>query len=159
MKFDLTNKFDRLKFIKRANALLKSQRTCVELTDQSNRTLNQNSYLHILCRILASETGVTEYYAKQVYLKELACPDIFVTVTKDTTTGKMVRVTRSTTELDIPEMRKAISRLRTWAEEYPHVILPDAKIEDDGTVTFNSNEEADGFRRAEVAASKSELDL
>ena len=136
MKFDLTNKFDRLKFIKRANALLKNQRTCVELTDQSNRTLNQNSYLHILCRILASETGV-----------------------KDTTTGKMVRVTRSTTELDIPEMRKAISRLRTWAEEYPHVILPDAKIEDDGTVTFNSNEEADGFRRAEVAASKSELDL
>lgn len=158
MNYDLTNKFDRAKFVKYANMLLRKQRNNVILLDESNRTLNQNSYIHVLCRILASETGVTEYYAKTVYLKEMACPDIFISVTKDRTTGKMVRVVRSTTDLSIPEMRKAITRLREWALDI-NILLPDAEINDDGTVSFNSKEEEEGFVKAEIEASKNEFNL
>ena len=104
MNYDLrkSNKESRKKFVKYANSLLRNERSNVCLIDESNRTLNQNSYIHVLCRILAAQTGVTEAYAKQVYFKSIANPDIFINVTKDTLTNQMVKVTRSTTDLTIP---------------------------------------------------------
>ena len=41
------------------------------------KTLEQNGYLHVLCRIMAMETHVSERYAKYVYFKQLANPEIF----------------------------------------------------------------------------------
>ncbi len=103
MNYDLrkTNKESRKRFLRYANSLLKNERSNVCLIDESDRTLNQNSYLHVLCRILASYSGVTEDYAKQVYFKRMANPDIFVTATKDPLTNQMITRTRSTTELTI----------------------------------------------------------
>jgi len=46
MNYDLTIKEERKKFIQRANALLAKQRSNVCLKDESNRTLNQNKYIH-----------------------------------------------------------------------------------------------------------------
>ncbi len=51
MNYNLSDKFDRGKFVKRANRLLKYKRKNVSLTDESYRTLKQNSYIHILCGI------------------------------------------------------------------------------------------------------------
>lgn len=153
MLYDLRDKESRKKFLRYANSLMRNQRSSVRLIDESDRTLNQNSYLHVLCRILAVETGVTEAYAKEVYLKELANPGLFIHTTKDTLSGKMVRYTRSTAELNIEEMSKAIYSLRNWAAENGYY-LPDATIGDDGSVTFNSKEDAEAFRAGERKASE-----
>lgn len=150
MKYDLTLKGDRLRFIRRANSLLRNRRDTVELSDESGRTLNQNSYLHVLCRVLALETGVTEAYAKQVYLKQLACPDIFCTVTKDSLSGQTVSTFRSTADLTVPEMRRAITEFRDWAAGNGFY-LPDASIDDSGEVSFPDSHEKEAFHQAVIA--------
>ena len=157
MNYDLRDKQDRKRFLRYANMLMKNQRANVRLVDESGRTLNQNSFAHVLIRIVASYTGETEYYAKQVYFKQMANPGIFSTVTKDTTTGKVMPILRSTTELSIPEMRKAIAGFKQWVLDTfdGKLILPEATIEDDGTVTM-SQEQREGLDKAEVAASKTE---
>jgi len=152
MNYDLTNKEQRKKFVKYANSLLKHQRTLVSLEDKSNRTLSQNCYLHVLCRILARETGVTEYYAKQVYFKELANQNLFVHVTKDSLTNKVVRTIRSSADLTIQEMARAITNFRNWAAEQGYY-LPEANLNDDGTVEFASDEDKIAFHQAEIMTS------
>ena len=155
MNYDLTNKENRKRFIARCNSLLKNQRNNVVLIDESNRTLNQNRYIHVLCRILAQDVGVTEEYAKQVYFKELANQSIFVTCTKDPLTGEMVKTTRSTCDLTIEEMRRAISGFIKWAAENGY-ILPEATLNDDGTMTFNDDQNNEAFHQAEIETSKDE---
>ena len=155
MNYDLTNKESRLRFIKRCNALLKNQRTNVVLIDESNRTLSQNKYIHVLCRILAQDIGVTEEYAKQVYFKELANPNIFVTCTKDPLTNEFVKITRSTCDLNINEMRQAISSFIIWAAENGYE-LPEATLNDDGTMTFDDDQDQTAFHQAEIETSKME---
>lgn len=155
MNYDLTNKENRKRFIARCNSLLKNQRNNVCLLDESNRTLNQNKYIHVLCRILAQDIGVSEQYAKQVYFKELANRDIFVTVTKDPLTGEMMKLIRSTCDLTISEMRRAIDNFRLWAAENGYD-LPEATLNDDGTMTFLNQQEDDAFHQAEIETSKAE---
>ena len=155
MNYDLTDKNNRLRFIRRCNALLKNQRTNVCLIDESNRTLNQNKYIHVLCRILAQDIGVTEQYAKQVYFKELANPDIFITCTKDPLTNEMVKITRSTCDLTINEMRRAIDRFIIWGADNGYE-LPEARLNDDGTMEFRTEHEKDMFHQAEIETSKAE---
>lgn len=155
MNYDLTNKENRKRFIQRCNSLLKNQRNNVVLIDESNRTLNQNRYIHVLCRILANDVGVTEEYAKQVYFKELANRDIFVTFTKDPIADKMVEVHRSTCDLTIEEMSRAITRFIAWAAENGYV-LPEATLNDDGTMTFNDDQSNEAFHQAEIETSKDE---
>jgi hypothetical protein len=153
MNYDLTDKEQRKRFVKYANSLLKHQRTLVSLEDRSNRTLSQNCYLHVLCRILAQDTGTSEYYAKQVYFKELANPDIFLKVTKDPVTGKMINITRSSADLTIQEMSRAINNFIRWASENGY-ILPEADLQSDGTMEFRSMEDQDAFHQAEIETSK-----
>ena len=152
MKYDLSDKDSRKHFLRYANRLLANQRNCVELVDESNRTQNQNKYIHVLCRILANEIGVTEAYAKQVYFKQLANREIFVTTSKDPLTNELIEITRSTCDLTIPEMRKAISRFRAWASEQGYY-LPEADVNDDGTVSFASELDSAAFHQAEILTS------
>ena len=152
MNYDLTDKEQRRKFVRYANSLLKHQRTLVSLEDKSNRTLSQNCYLHVLCRILAQDTGTSEYYAKQVYFKELANPDIFLKVTKDPVTGQMMKITRSSADLTIQEMSRALNNFIRWASENGY-ILPEADLQSDGTMEFRSVEDQDAFHQAEIETS------
>lgn len=152
MIYDLSIKEDRKKFIKRANLLLSKQRTNVSLIDESKRTLNQNSYIHVLCRILALDTGVSERYAKLVYYKELANPDIFVSVTKDPITGKPIKFIRSSCDLTIKEMAQSITNFLQWAAEQGYQ-LPQASLNDDGQLVFASDEEKEKFHRAQIETS------
>lgn len=153
MNYNLTNKEDRKRFIRYANSLLKNKKTLVSLDDKSNRTLSQNCYIHVLCRVMAQETGTTEYYAKQVYFKELANPDLFLRVTKDPLTGRMVKTIRSSTELTINEMSKAIDNFIAWAAEQGYE-MPEATSNTDGTMSFNSADDEKAFNQAEIETSK-----
>lgn len=155
MNYDLSIKEERRKFIARANKLLLKQKTNVSLQDESNRTLNQNSYIHVLCRIMASQTGVTEAYAKQVYFKDIANPDLLITVTKDSLTGQMVKYRKSTRDLTVPEMRKAITNFRNWASDNGYY-LPSATINDDGSMNFDSEQDKQAYHQALIDTSKLE---
>lgn len=158
MNYDLrrSSKEDRRRFVHYANSLLKNERSNVRLIDESGRTPNQNSYMHVLCRILASDIGVTEQYAKQVYFKEMANKSIFYQNTKDALTNTIVTTVRSSKDLTIDEMRKAISNFRNWAAEQGYY-LPDAQINDDGSVTFTSDKDKEAFHQAEIETSKNEF--
>lgn len=152
MNYDLTIKEERKRFVKRANMLLAKQRRNVKLIDESNRTPDQNSYMHVLCRILALDTGVSEDYAKQVYFKDQANHDIFYSASKDKITGKMETFIRSSRDMSIPDMSKAISRFLVWAAEQGFN-LPQASLNDDGTLIFASDKDKEAFHKAQIATS------
>ncbi len=158
MNYNLSVKEDRTRFVKRANSLLKTKQTNVRLVNESNRTLNQNNYIHVLCRILAADTGQTTEYAKQVYFKELANPDIFITVTKDPITSKLIKYIKSTGSITVAEMRRAIINFRNWAAENGYY-LPKADISDDGTMSFTSDADKTAFNQAIIETSKIEAIL
>ena len=154
MNYDLTLKEERRKFVKRCNALLAKQRDNVSLVDESKRTPNQNCYLHVLCRILAQYTGESEYYAKQVYFKQLANPELFITVNKDELTGQMIKRIRSSTELTIQEMSKAIQNFFIWAIDVANCQLPEATFDEQGNAVFSSDEAKQAFHQATIMTSK-----
>ena len=155
MNYNLAKKEDRYKFIRRANLLLRKEKDNVALTDESNRTLNQNSYIHVLCRIIAMQTGTTEAYAKQVYFKQLANAEVLSTITKDKITNKTVVYYKSISDLTINELRKAISNFIKWAAENGYY-LPEANIDDNGNVRFCSDKDKQAFNKAIISTSKVE---
>ena len=153
MNYDLSIKDERRRFVKRANELLKKMRTNVCLKDESNRTLNQNSYVHVLCRILAMDIGVSEHYAKRVYFKQLANADIFQSITKDPLTGVPTAFLRSSSELTITEMSSAINNFLMWAAEQGYH-LPSASLNDDGSLSWASEQDRAAFHKAQIETSK-----
>ena len=67
----------------------------------------------------------------------------------------MIKITRSTVDLNINEMRRAIDNFIRWAAENGYV-LPEATLNDDGTMTFTSDQNDAAFHQAEIETSKEE---
>ena len=67
----------------------------------------------------------------------------------------MIKITRSTVDLNINEMRRAIDNFIHWAAENGYV-LPEATLNDDGTMTFNDDQNNEAFHQAEIETSKEE---
>lgn len=155
MKYDLTNKLHRKQFVKRCNEMLKRSCNCVELVDESKRSLKQNGYVHILIRMLAIETGVTEAYAKEIYFKQYANINIFLKEVEDKVSGQKIQYLRSTKDLTVEEMSRAIFNFRRWAEEQGFY-LPDADIDDKGNVTFKNETDEQAFHQGEIEAARLE---
>lgn len=147
MTYDLSNPLHRKQFVKRCNHLLKNKSGNVTLVDESRRTPSQNKYLHVIVRILALETGVSESYAKDVYFKQLANPSIFIQEINDGLTGDKIQRLRSTTELSKNEMSQAISNFRHWSEDNGYY-LPEANIDEDGNLSFSSEKDKQAYDQA-----------
>lgn len=146
MIYDLSNPLHRKQFAARANQLLKQHSKVVELTNASQRTTSQNKYLHVLIRILAMETGVTEDYAKETYFKVFSNPDLFQTQLIDPITKVTINTLRSSRDLSVDEMSVAIDNFRKWSAEQGYY-LPEATLNDDGTVTLK-DEDAEAYAQA-----------
>ena len=127
----------------------------VELVNRSKRSIRQNDYLHVLIRILAIETGVTEEYSKQVYFKQLANPNIFIAESVDKVTGDKITYLRSSSDLTTEEMSRAINTFRHWSEENGYY-LPEADIDDEGNMVFASEEDEKAYNQGELEASRLE---
>lgn len=123
MYYDLSDFVARERFTRRAKALTEKGAR-VELREQTNRTLNQNAYLHLILGYFATETGYTLDYVKRCYFKELVNGDLFVTES-DGKFGK-VQDLRSTADLTKEELSKAIDRFRFWSETEAGIYLPEA---------------------------------
>lgn len=109
--------------------LLVKRGSVIELTEKKpRRTLNQNSYLHLLLGYFASQTGDTLEWVKQQYYKKKCNPDLFIGEQEDRFLGR-VRYIRSSAELRSDEMNLSIERFRNWAAAEAGIYLPDATNE------------------------------
>lgn len=113
MTYDFTIELDRLKADVRWEALKRKGAT-VDLTEKKTRTLNQNSYVHLIIGVVAMETGNTLEFTKEHYFKRLVNPDLFVRSKEDRFIGK-TEYLRSSAELTKEEMTQAIDKFRNWA--------------------------------------------
>lgn len=122
--YNLKNPYDRQRFKEKANALVKAQEY-VELTKKhTQRSLAQNSYLHLLLGYFASEFGYTLEEVKFDIFKKHCNPDIFIRQRRNKR-GNEVRYVRSSTELDKLEMTRAIERFRNYSSAQCGLYLPE----------------------------------
>lgn len=122
--YNLSNPYDRQRFKEKANAMVKAQEY-VELTKKhTQRSLAQNSYLHLLLGYFASEFGYTLEEVKFDLFKKHCNPDIFIRQRKNKR-GLEVRYVRSSTELDKAEMTRAIERFRNYSSAQCGLYLPE----------------------------------
>lgn len=152
MIYDLTNPLHRKQFTARANKMLKQRCKIVELTNAAQRSTSQNKYLHVLIRILASETGVTELYAKEKYFKEQANPEFFCKHIVDPITGEEHDYLASSTDLNVEQMSKAIDNFRKWSEEQGYY-LPEATIDDEG-IAHISEKDMPAYQQALIETAR-----
>lgn len=114
MLYDLKNEYDVPKFKERVNALLE-RKAVVELTEvRRNRTLSQNSYLHLILSWFALETGYGLEEVKLEFFKKTCNHDLFFEEVVNKR-GVLIRHYRSSRSLDTDEMTKAIDRFRNWS--------------------------------------------
>ena len=124
MRYDLQNELKRKNFslaVKRAW----DKNLVVDFSVVKQRTLDQNSYLHVALTYLARESGVSLEYAKQVYYKQIWNKDIFRRERFDPMLGKNVEYWRSSAELSVEEMRQSIDNLLVGAARDAQVYIPD----------------------------------
>lgn len=124
MLYDLRNPLDRERFKRRCNALFTKQ-GIVELSEKTQRSTQQNRYLHLLLGYLAMETGNTMDYAKEVFYKRTANKELFVREKEDDILGR-IEYLRSSAELSKEEMTLSIDRLRDWSSQTAGIYLPAA---------------------------------
>ena len=128
MLYDLKNPLDRERFKRRCNALFLKQ-GIVELSEKTQRSCQQNRYLHLLCGYLAIETGNTLDYVKEIFYKRAANKELFVREKEDSILGR-VEYLRSSADLTKEEMVLSIDRLRDWSSQTAGVYLPTANEQD-----------------------------
>lgn len=121
--FDLNNELSRAQFKERCNHLYR--KGCrVELTEKKGqRTLKQNSYLHLLLAYFALQIGEKMEYVKQELFKRRVNHNYFAREREDRFFGKVL-ILRSSADLDTKEMTDCIERFRDWSAKEAGVYLP-----------------------------------
>ncbi len=124
MIYTLSNPLDVQNARTRLELLIK--RGCIiELTEKkAKRSLNQNSYLHLILGFFASQTGNTLEWVKQQYYKKLCNPDLFIGQRQDKFLGT-VRFVRSSADLRTDEMNLSIERFRNWSAREAGIYIPE----------------------------------
>ena len=125
MIFNLSNHYEIPKFKEYVNKLF-SERAVVEVKKKlPNRTLAQNSYLHLLLGYFGSEYGCSLDEAKIDFYKRTCNRDLFERkmVNKK---GNEVTYLRSSAELTTGEMTLSIDRFRNWSASVAGIYLPAA---------------------------------
>lgn len=123
MLFNLNNPHEHDKFKEYVNKLFKD-RAVVEVKKRlPNRTLAQNSYLHLILSFFACETGYSVEEVKYEFFKRTCNRDLFERK-KVNKQGKEIAYLRSSSELSTGEMTTAIERFRNWSVAQVGVYLP-----------------------------------
>ena len=125
MIFNLNNPYEADKFKEYVNRMYQ-QKSVVEVKKKlPNRTLAQNSYLHLLLGYFGSEYGCSLDEAKIDFYKRTCNRDLFErkTVNKK---GQEVIYLRSSAELTTGEMTLSIDRFRNWSASVAGIYLPAA---------------------------------
>lgn len=127
MFYDTSSQFDLENLKNRLDYLIKNGKK-VELKEVlPRRSINQNSYLHLLLCHYAMETGNTLEWVKIKYFKELLNKDIFFETKNDSYLGETFEI-KSTSDLDTATLSRAIDRFIYWSEQECGIYMP--RIED-----------------------------
>ena len=125
MIYDTSNPLDKANFMLRAKKLAEKG-VIVDLTEKKpRRSLPQNKYLHVILAYFGAQTGNTLEWVKQQYYKKLVNPDLFIREKKDKYLG-MIKVLRSSADLDTAEKSLSIERFRNWAAQEAGIYIPSA---------------------------------
>lgn len=92
--------------------------------EPKQRSVRQNSYLHLLIALVAAHTGYSIEYVKRHYYKIHCNSELFVTRNLDEYVGEVVTL-RSSAELSSREMNLSITRFRNWVAADIGLYLPD----------------------------------
>ncbi|HBV19721.1 hypothetical protein [Phocaeicola plebeius] len=127
--FNLKNEYDIPKFKAYVNKLFQEHAVVEVRKKLPNRTLSQNSYLHLLLGYFGSEYGCSLDEAKIDFYKRTCNRDLFErkTVNKK---GKEVTYLRSSAELTTGEMTLSIDRFRNWSASVAGIYLPSSSERD-----------------------------
>ena len=127
--FNLKNEYDIPKFKDYVNKLFR-ERAVVEVRKKlPNRTLAQNSYLHLLLGYFGSEYGCSLEEVKIDFYKRTCNRDLFERK-KVNKKGKEVTYLRSSAELTTGEMTLSIDRFRNFASSEAGIYLPSSSERD-----------------------------
>ena len=126
MIYNLKYKSDQDSATERLQWLISKERRIVIKDIRNNRTLSQNSYLHLLLNYFAIEVGEELDFIKQDIFKEKVNPEIFVYERTNPKSGKKRKAIKSTSEIDTKEMATAIDRFKTWSAKKTGIRLPEA---------------------------------
>lgn len=123
MIFNLNNPFEHEKFKEYVNKLY-VQHAIVEVKKRlPNRTLAQNSYLHLILSFFACELGYSLDEVKLDYFKKTCNRDLFERK-KVNKQGREITYMRSSSELTTGEMTTAIERFRNYSSAQAGIYLP-----------------------------------
>ena len=121
MIYNLANEFERQNFKDKVNDLY-NQKAVVEIKKKPvNRSLKQNSYLHICIGLFAVHYGISMDEAKVDFFKR----EVNRTIFEETNDQGRVRL-RSTASLDTSELALAIERFRNWCAASADLYIPAA---------------------------------
>lgn len=122
MIYDLSNTYDIPRFEEAARRFLKAGAVVCLSRKQQQRTLRQNSYLHLILGWFACETGYTIDEVKQDFFKRKCNKELF----EEEFEGRRGTITRlrSTSDLSTSEMTTAIERFRNYAASEAGIYLP-----------------------------------
>lgn len=123
MRYDLSNEFQAAQASARF-AQLKAKGASIDLVEKRVRTLDQNSYLHLLLQYMALALGESVEYVKVVYYKRHCSPDLFITSKFDTVLFQQIETLRSSRDLSVEEMTISIERFREFALRECNEYLP-----------------------------------
>lgn len=121
--FNLNNEFEREGFKEYVNDLYKSKGIVEVKKKHHQRSLAQNSYLHVVLGYFASEFGYTLEEVKYEYFKKEVNNDIF-TSTRKNKRGQEVTYLRSSSDLTTKEMTDAIERFRNYSSAMCGLYIP-----------------------------------
>ena len=123
MIFNLNNPYEHAKYKEYVNKMFE-QRAIVEVKKRlPNRSLAQNSYLHLILSFFACELGYSLDEVKLDYFKKTCNRDLFERK-KINKHGSEITYMRSSSELTTGEMTTAIERFRNWSVAQTGVYLP-----------------------------------
>ena len=123
MLFNLQNPYEHERFKAYVNKLFR-ERAVVEVKKKSpNRTLSQNSYLHLLIGYFASQYGCSADEVKIDYYKRTCNRDLFERRATNRQ-GREITYLRSSADLTTAEMALSIDRFRDFSSSKAGIYLP-----------------------------------
>lgn len=123
MLYNLSNPYEVDRCREYLNTLCGKQ-SIVEVKEKKrSRSLNQNSYLHVILSYFACEYGCTTEEAKLDFYKRTCNKEIFVKKIVNKF-GREVETVRSSADLDTGEMTTSIERFRNWASATAGIYIP-----------------------------------
>ena len=124
MFYDANKPIDVQRAIVKFKHLIEKKKTFELTQKKEKRTLNQNSYLHLILSFFALEYGETLEYIKLEFFKKLVNKQIFEYERINVKTGEIRIDYRSSASLNTKEMTDAIERFRNYSSKEAGVYLP-----------------------------------